>query len=70
MASRHVHSLLTPGRVVLYLNPITGLTELALVCGGPEHVEAATASRASRWGGVLGLGVLAVARLGASERLP
>jgi hypothetical protein len=50
MASRHVHSLLIPGRVVLYLNAITGLTELAMVCGGPEHVEAATASRASRWG--------------------
>ncbi len=48
MSSRHVHSLLTPGRVVQYLNPITGLTELAMVCGGPEHVEAASASRASR----------------------
>jgi hypothetical protein len=48
MTSRQVHSLLTPGRVVHYLNPITGLTELAMVCGGPEHVEAASASRASR----------------------
>ena len=33
MAHKSVQQALVPGRAVLYLNPVNGLTELALVLG-------------------------------------
>jgi hypothetical protein len=36
MSSRNTHQTLTPGRLVLLLQPQSGLTELAVVLGSPD----------------------------------
>jgi hypothetical protein len=38
MSYKSVQQAIVPGRVVMYLNPVNGLTELALVLGDGEEV--------------------------------
>lgn len=54
MINKAVHSLLTPGRIVLLQHPATGLSELAVVVGSPDtraQILAAADSGRGGYGG-------------------
>lgn len=66
MSNKAVHSLLTPGRIVLLQHPSTGLSELAVVLGSPDTREQILAA-ADAASGVLGGGKKGSKGLGLSS---